>query len=155
MHTCVITCISTGCNCITELPLLRQYFSEFVLNIIFSTATMWLIALLANSMHPAIVLAPPLHPPRPHPASSMPSVPLPVKQPGFELQEWKSDDTPHWEEAEQAWKANLYSAPESIKRKNGAGRWNTTQSNAGTGACVRLTIKRAKRDFPQRRTTGS
>ena len=26
-------------------------------------------------MHPAIVLAPPLHPPRPHPASSMPSVP--------------------------------------------------------------------------------
>ena len=29
---------------------------------------------LANSMHPAIVLAPPLHPPRPHPASSMPCV---------------------------------------------------------------------------------
>ena len=30
----------TGCNCITELPLLRQYLREFVLNIIFSTATM-------------------------------------------------------------------------------------------------------------------
>jgi len=35
---------------------------------------MWLVALLANSMHPTIVLAPSLHPPRPHPASSMPCV---------------------------------------------------------------------------------
>jgi len=49
--------------------------------------SMWLVALLANSMHPAIVLAPPLHPPRfqyalrPLPAMnrSMPSVPLPIK----------------------------------------------------------------------------
>jgi len=35
---------------------------------------MSLVALLANSIHPAIVLAPPLHSPRPHPASSMPCV---------------------------------------------------------------------------------
>ena len=44
---------------------------------------MRLVALRANSMHPAIVLAPPLHPPRPHPASSMPSVPLPAGRPGL------------------------------------------------------------------------
>ena len=51
---------------------------------------MRLVALPANSMHPAIVLAPPLHPPRfqyalrPLPAMnrSMPSVPLPYSAHG-------------------------------------------------------------------------
>ena len=53
------------------LDVLLLFCCSSALNIFNS---MWLVAVLANSMHPAIALAPPLHPPRPHPASSMPCV---------------------------------------------------------------------------------